>query len=448
MPITWTAKEFGRSKTLYVGALPFAQGAQAQEGILTFYDEPKIAKDQVKVRLVPWELSVLVPEEIVTSTGTASTSPKPTVKYKQATEVEIATWEDSFQHYNPEEKVYWWVQNDMRHIKVRIRRPDKAGMGSIKISIETLKSRADPADLPLVGDPNNEVNLVETETPGIFEYDMLLVSDDVDDIFDEKDETVNDSTHRIGVGGELIIKYENYEIKRFKIPERGRMKIRPLVLYNTKGPAINNAKVKDDVEDIQKRFAQAGIFVDWDGNAWGVDVTTVAGVTTEFKENAMVTYWELGPSPDETALSKHISTIAPYNSIGPKEILLIYSKALYVPYKTGSKIVEKKEKAAYTLIPALVSKLGWENVRPMIVTAADRNLHTIAHEALHITLDDVHPNDTGAAAGKHDTEYKFFRRLWAGPGEFLERDQNLFTDRKRMSSGVVTDVQKSPLVRP
>ena len=48
--------------------------------------------------------------------------------------------------------------------------------------------------------------------------------------------------------------------------------------------------VAADAEDIRKRFAQAGLTVDWDGKPWGVDVTAVPGVSDEFRDR-----WDTDP---------------------------------------------------------------------------------------------------------------------------------------------------------
>ncbi len=396
----------------------------------------------VYVCLLPIEISV--PSSISTSMGVDSSAPKPTVSYKTATEVNIATWENSFEHANPERLVRWWVTNDMDHVRVRIPRPDKIGQGPIKVTIET----TNPSSLSEFNDPANEVELTESTTePGIFENVFLLVSDDVDDNFDGRDETLKDYTHKIAVGGELIIKYEGSEISRLKVKEKGRMKLRPLVLWYhgwfSGYPAVQTSEVENDVKDIRKRFAQAGIAVDWDGGAWGIDVNNVTGASDSFRDDGMQTLNEAGPTTDERSLSSYITST--YPSIGSKDIVMVYSKRLYAPGGWGTGLIGYDQKA-YTLIPTFAASKG---IRPMVVTTAQRDLHTMAHETLHMVLDDVHP----PGHGKHDTEFLFWRRLWSGgiPG-LGGGDANAYTDRKRMSKSeqdyVVPDVQKSPLVQP
>ncbi len=395
-----------------------------------------------RLRLLPIEISV--PSSISTSMGVDSSAPKPTVSYKTATEVNIATWENSFEHANPERLVRWWVTNDMDHVRVRIPRPDKIGQGPIKVTIET----TNPSTLSEFNDPANEVELTESTTePGIFENVFLLVSDDVDDNFDGRDETLKDYTHKIAVGGELIIKYEGGQISRLKVKEKGRMKLRPLVLWYhgwfSGYPAVQTSEVENDVKDIRKRFAQAGIAVDWDGGAWGIDVNNVTGASDSFRDDGMQTLEDAGPTTDERSLSSYIAST--YPSIGSKDIVMVYSKRLYAPGGWGTGLIGYDQKA-YTLIPTFAASKG---IRPMVVTTAQRDLHTMAHETLHMVLDDVHP----PGHGKHDTEFLFWRRLWSGgiPG-LGGGDANAYTDRKRMSKSeqdyVVPDVQKSPLVQP
>lgn len=391
-------------------------------------------------------IEIMVPISVATSKGIDSSAPKPEVAYRTATEVSIATWENSFQNYGAENIVQWWVLNDSDHVKIRIPRPDKKGQGPIKATIKTTNP---PEYVGVFDDPANEVNLTESTTePGIFENTFLLVSNNVDDTFDGTDEGLDDQTHKITVGGELIIKYEGNEISRLKVKEKGRIKLRPLVLWDSgmfgSGLAVPTSEVLTDVKDIRRRFAQAGIAVEWDGAAWGIDVDLVPGASSHFRSGGIETLNGTAASGDETALSNYITATYP-TAIGAKEIVMVYCHTSYIPDFFGFVAVSPK---AYALIPSLATTLG---VRPMIITTANRIVrsgepvsHTLAHETLHMLLDDVH---SPATTGKHNTEFSLNRRLWSGGP-----NDNAVTDRVRMSKTevdrVVGDIQKSPLTKP
>ena len=84
-----------------------------------------------------------------------------------------------------------------------------------------------------------------------------------------------------------------------------------------------------------------------------------------------------------------------------------------------------------------------KHVGPMIITTtAEQNLHTMAHEVLHMLLNDVHPPPS--TTGRHNADFVLNRRLWSGGGE-IGGDDNVVWDRKRMSkvenAHVVPDVQ-------
>ena len=391
-------------------------------------------------------VEVSVPREVAPNRSPDENADPPNVKYKPATEVNVATWEDSFEHDDPEDLSHWWVKNDMDHIRVKIHRPDKRGQGSLKITVRT----ENLPDLTEYNDPENEVELEESDAePGLFEYFFLLVSNDVDDAFSGPDEGLKDKTHRIAVGGELILKYENNEVGRLKVPEKGRIRLRPLVLWypgpSTGEPAATTAEVKDDVDDIRRRLAQAGIAVDWDENAWGIDVMAVSGTTDRFKENGMTTglpgSFPSSPrvSLDEDALSKYIARTYPSPVIGAKDILMVYSKQLHHLSWLGN--VTSNDPVAYAIIPSLSATVG---VSAMIVTSNSRNIHTMSHEVLHMLLDDVHPL---ATTGKHNEDFKLKRRLWSGGP-----NDGKVTDRVRLSkknaNQMVPDLQKSSYAKP
>jgi hypothetical protein len=388
--------------------------------------------------LLPIEVSVPATLDVKSWAKIKDAPPYPTppeVTYKPATEVNIATWENSFTT-NKMDVAHWWVKNDVDHIRVRIPRPDLAGTGALKVKIRT----ENPSALSEYDDPENDFELKEsTAEPGVFENVLMLVSDDGDDRWDGRDETLQDYTHKIAVGGELVIKYEGSEISRLKVKEKGRMRLRPLVMWY-KGalswyPAVTTSAVKKDVENIQQRFAQAGIAVDWDGGDWGIDAKQVPGVSDYFKNGSMLTKQGEGVTNDEIALNSYIaSTYADTGKIGPKDIVLVYCEYLR---EGGAEATQ----AAYTLTPTFAASKG---IRPMVITTAQRHLYTMAHETLHVVLDDVH---SPATTGHHNIEHEKRTHLWSGGPDNIDE-----TGRKRMSKTtkdfVVPDVQNSKFVKP
>ncbi len=205
--------------------------------------------------------------------------------------------------------------------------------------------------------------------------------------------------------------------------------------------------VAADVEDIRKRFAQAGLTVDWDGKPWGIDVTKVPGVSDEFRDDGIKTQTISGQpaTPDELALSAYIKSEYPNSVDSAKDIVIVYSDILYAPQNEAfPNIVSEAEQLAHTITPALA---GMKHVGPMIITTAQRYRHTMAHEVLHMLLNDIH--SPPSTAGLHNADFALKRRLWSGGGE-IGGDGNVVWDRKRMSKAendrVVPDVQKSPYV--
>ena len=284
--------------------------------------------------------------------------------------------------------------------------------------------------------------------PGLFENTFILVSDGVDDTFDGTDEGLQDRTHRIAVGGELIVRHEGAEVARLTVPEVGHIRLRPFVLWYNRilgwQPAVSDAVVAADVHDIRKRFAQAGITVDWAGKPWGIDVTKVPGVSSNFRGDGIMTQTisTQPATPDELALSAYIKSEYPDSVDSAKDIVIVYSDLLYAPEKESDpNALGKKTQLAHTITPALA---GTKHVGPMILTTAKRNLHTMAHEVLHMLLNDLHPPPS--TTGRHNADFALERRLWSGGP-----DGGGVKDRKRMSKvendHVVPHVQNSPYVK-
>lgn len=369
--------------------------------------------------------------------------PPPHVTYKSATELSVATWENSFRTDSGESMVRWWVNNDPDHVRVCIPRPDKRGAGTIRMSVRT----ENPATLSAYDDPENEIELTETsENSGKFAVTMLLVADDADDTFDGRDESLLDCTHKVAVGGKVIFKYEGEEIGRFKVQEKGRLRIRPFVLWyhGTFGgyPAVTNAQVASDVKDIRERYAQAGVGVDWNGQDWGIDVAVVPGMSSGFQDPDEGPYTSSanGPTSDETALMNYIATS--YPSLTDQDVVVIYARSFILNGPLGPAATDE---AAFTMIPSMAAPAG---IKPFIMTTAARKLHTVAHETLHLILNDIHKASWPPGApetGRNFMEFRFHRRLWSGGPDVGD-----VYDRKRMSkereSYVVPQIGASPFI--
>lgn len=399
--------------------------------------------DGISVILCLTPIDLEVPASIETNRGTANDTEKPKITYKKATELNIATWENSFTLDGFEKKVRWWIMNDMDHFRIHIPRPDKKGTGSIKVTVETKH----PSSLSEYDDPESEVELKEmTDKPGEFETVMMLVADDVDKAVGPQ------WLKKASVGGDVIIRYEGSQIAKLKVTPKGRIRIFPFVLryhgWFSVYPAVQDAVVADDIKDVRERFAQAGLQVDWNKQVSGIDVNVVPGVSDEFKKDGMYSNAGNGVHPDEKALMDYIK--ATYPNVTDKDIIIVHSLGYWQP--NVQNIWAYHDSGGYTLIPTAAAAGG---TRSFSVIAADHGLHVAAHEMLHVLLNDVHKGDFPGSPerGNHIIEFHFNRRVWSGGP-----DKGLYTDRKRMSRTVDSyvipgapgspGVLNSPFVQP
>lgn len=162
----------------------------------------------------------------------------------------------------------------------------------------------------------------------------------------------------------------------------------------------------------------------------GLTLLKVTGASSGFRSGSVGTYGSGGPSTDEAALSAYITKEWPsLSTTSAHDVVIVYTKNIY--HDNGGGFFTDNA-YGYTLYPSLAKKLG---VRTLSVIASERDLHTAAHEVLHVLLDDLHPPAKG---GKHDVEFSYSRRLWSGGGipGLGGGDADAYTDRKRMSKTV------------
>lgn len=151
----------------------------------------------------------------------------------------------------------------------------KKGTGKVSVSLSTDSDGAD------YDDDATEIELPEQPTnSGIFiSTNMVLVSDDVDDDFTNPtvvaDDTKNDRTHKIALGGLAKVQYPNTgtaicETEASVPPSLKSVNVCIVILRDkpqAQGgtPVISTTAVESQWHAVQERYAQVGVQVNWTG---------------------------------------------------------------------------------------------------------------------------------------------------------------------------------------
>ncbi|MDA1005347.1 MAG: hypothetical protein O3A87_02540 [Verrucomicrobia bacterium] len=258
LPIVGTGQvtlTIGADKKASTAATVNLTGTAAQwvrnDGSGVVHLEPPVAQmgEVNVVDLLPVE--ILVPEEDSTSSGYVPDDLVSTDKLK------VAKWEDAFSTPGgtggtptPDQD---FNESDVDRFYVKVPMPWKEGEGTATVKIKT------------DNDPENEIKVVEIPNqPGTFRTNgLILVSDEVDDTFDNLDEGLQDTTHRVKLGDSITFTVDvpngNPVTFEATVPARAEIEL-TVKSYSATGVRSSGA-VDDAVEAIEAAYAQVGIRV-------------------------------------------------------------------------------------------------------------------------------------------------------------------------------------------
>ncbi len=184
-----------------------------------------------------------------------------------AAALKIGKWENAFDA-GPTVKDNF-IDLDPDRFRIRVIDFSRTGTGHVSVELSTVTSSFFEDDNP------TEIELTEQpENSGVFlSTNLLLVVDDVDDDFSNSavpsDDAVNDRTHRIALGGHVLVRYVEgatpFWDKIISVLEEASVHVIPVILLNTNGtPVMDVVQVTNALEIASKRYAQTGIMLTWD----------------------------------------------------------------------------------------------------------------------------------------------------------------------------------------
>jgi len=334
----------------------------------------------------------------------------PSVK-KTTDKLQIATLESAFggSDYHA---LANFMEADLQSFYFRMKNPAKTGAGKMKIRIST-DSEGTEYD-----DPAHEVELIETpaNSGDFISPAQILVSNEIDDVkeftFDGTvigDEALNDRTHRIALGGKLIVEVDplggtNYQrMEMATVPVEKTVKVKPIVLkagsiFNT--AVISDAEVAEDMKTLRETFAQCGIKITDAAIAY-LDEDDIPDFDLTSGINGLATN---GDASNLTVEEQRLfQVIAVDRMRAEDEVSIIYVNTLHEngppwnPIK-GQAYIEKK---------APVPSATYAN---HVVLSANRGKFVAPHELLHVLLDATHP----PGPNDYPTEFAHQRMTWSG----------------------------------
>ena len=360
---------------------------------------------------------ILLPVEILVKDPS-----NPSVK-KSTDKLCVATLESAFDGADYHQ-LAGFMESDLDSFYFRMKNPAKTGAGKMKVRISTDSEGTD------YDDAAHEVELIETpaNSGDFISPAQILVSNDVDDAqpftFDGtviNDEALNDRTHKIALGGKLIVEVDptggtNYQrMELATVPVEKTVKVKPIVLkaglFNS--PVISNAGVAEEMKTLRETFAQCGIKI-VDAAPVQIDEDDIPdfGLTVGISTNS-------NPASLTTEEQNLFTYIATNNLRGADEITFIY-----VNYLTQNTFPYPHATAGQAYIEKLALTPKATNANHIIISADDKEKFVASHELLHILLDATHP--TGP--NDYPTEFAHPRMTWSGGP-----DNAGFSSRKRVT---------------
>ena len=223
--------------------------------------KPRPTYRRRSVSLRPRTQINLLPVEVITPKIDPQGNPVDG-EFVNAEKLKVAKWEDSFLGTNnnasvKEDFIGW----DRDRFYVRIPNGVALGVTSVEIATEDNPDAA-------YNDDATEIDVVDSgDGKAVITKAMILVSDDDDDDYAANgagaDDQKNDRTHKVQLGGNLVIKSVTINGKKhemnLKIPVPARAEL-DLDLYRMNVAGVHSiAKIQENVKIIKERYAQAGL---------------------------------------------------------------------------------------------------------------------------------------------------------------------------------------------
>lgn len=181
----------------------------------------------------------------------------------------VAKWTNSF-NAGPLVKDNF-IDLDTDHFYLRVNDPSKTGSGTISIHLST------DSDGTSYDDVATEIELdEEPANPGVFiSTNLLMVSDDVDDDFTNPyvvaDDTKNDRTHKVALGGKVKALYSctaavDCEKEAVVPPSLKTVEVSVVVLRDKPAvsngvPVVTTTHVSNMWNIVRERYAQVGVTI-------------------------------------------------------------------------------------------------------------------------------------------------------------------------------------------
>jgi hypothetical protein len=165
-----------------------------------------------------------------------------------------------------------FIDLDPDRFLVQVNDPSKKGAGIVSIQLST------DSDGEAYDDDATEIELAEDPPDsGIFiSTNLLLVSDDVDDDYSNPnvvaDDTQNDRTHKVSLGGKVKVQYASTAAvvceKETSVTVAGIVHIIPIIFRDKAQvsggvPVIASSQVEDFLAIAKERYAQVGVSISW-----------------------------------------------------------------------------------------------------------------------------------------------------------------------------------------
>jgi hypothetical protein len=179
--------------------------------------------------------------------------------------LKVGKWQNAFNAGSPATVKANFIDLDPDKFYVRVNDQSKKGTSKVSVMLST------DSDGTAYDDNATEIELnEEPANSGIFiSASMLMVSDDVDDAY-TGDDTKNDRTHKIALGGKVKVKYPEpgtvfCEKEAGVPPSQKTVSVNIIILRTAIGgaPVIPVDTVSNFWKIVKERYAQVGVDIQW-----------------------------------------------------------------------------------------------------------------------------------------------------------------------------------------
>ncbi len=299
-----------------------------------------------------------------------------------ASDLKIGKWENAFNAGTPVTVKSNFIDLDPDRFQIRLADHARSGAGQVIVELATFDALGFEDD-----NPTEIVLLEQQENPGTFiSTNLLLVADDIDDDFSNSevpaDDTQNDRTHRIEVGGHVRIPYYGRLTtvldKTIPVLKNGTVNVIPVILYDPFAiPHVGITQVVHALEIANQKFAQAGITLTWE---YPVVCAPPAGVTLTNGLTIRPTYESTNLAAEAKAAIAGVGTAG-----DTSDIHIIFANQLNAgdrhPY--GCAVTE-------SYFAGISDEPYWYNAFVATTNATDQLGLRIAHELGHLLGNDSH----------------------------------------------------------